>query len=239
MLTSFLKRIPLLQGLIDFVYPPICSGCGIYCEDEESICVDCLKRIDWWDAPLSLTDISFRPDRESDVGQQDTFPLFAAGGYSDPLQQIIIRYKFQGVTSPALLIARRIVEEFGDKIGQLAPASLVPIPLHPSREYLRGYNQATLFAGELSKLLDMPVDTGLLVRVKKRKPQSKLGKSKRAANIKSVFALTPEAVAPDRGERVILVDDVVTSGQTMFEARRVLAGAGCRVVGGIAMADAL
>jgi ComF family protein len=132
-----------------------------------------------------------------------------------------------------------LVELFGEKIQKLAPVSLVPIPLHPSREYVRGYNQAALFARELSGQLEMPVIDNLIIRVKKRKPQSKLNQSKREANIKNVFELAEEQLESDEARKVILVDDVVTSGHTMFEARRVLIAGGHDVVGAIAMARAL
>ena len=236
MLTSLFNRLPLPKGLVDFMYPPICAGCGSYFEAETGVCDDCRDRIDWSDQPAVLSDINFRPGAGDDSLQPDSFPLFAAGSYSDPLREIIIQYKFKGITGPAALVARRLTAEFEKKIQKLAPAVLIPIPLHPSREYVRGYNQATLFARELSRLLDMPMDDRVILRVKKRKPQSKLRKSKRAGNIRSVFELAPGAAETEGLERLILVDDVVTSGQTMFEARRVLTQAGLQVVGAIAMA---
>ncbi|MEW5796070.1 MAG: ComF family protein [Candidatus Zixiibacteriota bacterium] len=239
MLTELTERFPLLKGLLDFVYPPLCAGCGTYEENPDSICESCLRRIDWWDKSLVLTDVDLPPGDEDIGAPSESIPLFAAGSYVDPLQRIILQYKFHGAISVASLIARKVADRFGEPIRELGPTVLVPIPLHPSREYLRGYNQALIFADKLSEPLELPVDTNLLVRVKKRRPQSKLSKSKRAANIKSVFALSPYFDPAEPRSQVILVDDVVTSGQTLFEARRTLRDAGITVAGAIAMAHKL
>jgi len=239
MLTELLDRWPTLRGLVDFVYPPLCSGCGAYTETVGSICDRCVARIDWLDSPIPLTDIDFRPGASDDTGPPDSFPLFAAGDYADPLKQIVINFKFKGVTVPVETIATRVIDMFGEKIRKLAPAVLVPIPLHPSREYVRGYNQATIFASELARLLELSVNESLLYRVKKRRPQAKLKKDRRSANIRSVFEVELSSETEQSVDRVLLVDDVVTSGQTMFEARRCLMRAGYQVVGGIAMAHAV
>jgi ComF family protein len=188
---------------------------------------------------MPLTDIDFGPRSTDDSSEPDSFPLFAAGDYSDRLKQVVINFKFKGITAPADMVAGRVIEAYGDKIRKLAPAVLVPIPLHPSREYVRGYNQATIFATGLARRLDFGIDDTLLYRIKKRRPQSKLRKRQRAANIRSVFEVEWSSPADRPMDRVILVDDVVTSGQTMFEARRCLIRAGYRVVGGIAMAHAV
>ncbi|MCD6249744.1 MAG: ComF family protein [candidate division Zixibacteria bacterium] len=239
MLTEFLNRWPALRGLVDFVYPPLCSGCGAYTEAVGAICDCCVAQIDWLESPIPLTDIDFRPTASDNTGTPDSFPLFAAGAYANPLNQIVINFKFKGVTVPAESIAARVVDMFGEKIHKLAPAVLVPIPLHPSREYVRGYNQATIFATELARRLELSVNESLLYRIKKRRPQAKLKKHRRLSNIKSVFEVDLSSEADQPVDRVILVDDVVTSGQTMFEARRCLMRVGYQVVGGISMAHAV
>ena len=239
MLTGLVERFPTLKGLIDFVYPPLCAGCGAYAESPHCVCDQCLKKIDWWDEEIALTDVDFaHGGRETDARPQ-SFPAFVAASYVDPLRQIIIQYKFRGAVAIAPVISQRLCDQFGRKIQRLGPAVLVPIPLHPSREYERGYNQAKVFADELSGRLEIPVDAHLLIRVRKGRPQSRLTKSGRAVNIRSVFALAPGVDPAERCRRVILVDDVITSGQTVFEARRTLREAGFEVVGAVAMAHRL
>ena len=238
MLTELTERFPLLRGFLDFVYPPLCAGCREYTEMPGGICENCLTLIDWWDKSILLTDIDFRTKVELEDGEPDSFPLFAAGSYTGPLREVVVQYKFHGAKSVVPVVAERLAVRFGAEIRKLSPAVLVPVPLHPGREYVRGYNQALLLAEAVSPLLDLPVIDNLLFRVKKRRLQSRLGKSKRAANIRSVFALAAE-IDPDVCHRVILVDDVVTSGQTLFEVRRTLRAGGFRVVGAIAIAHRL
>ncbi len=236
MLTELLERSATFRGLLDFVYPPLCAGCNAYTEAVGAVCDSCVERIDWLDTPVPLTDIDFRPGSSDDSGKPNSFPLYAAGDYSDSLKQVVLNFKFKGITAPASMIAAKVVESFGKMISGLAPAVLLPIPLHPSREYVRGYNQAAVFASELAGRLGIGVNDTLLYRVKKRRPQSKLKKSRRSANIRSVFEVDLAAETDQSLHRVILVDDVVTSGQTMFEARRCLLRAGYQVVAAIAMA---
>ena len=188
MLTGLLDRFPLIRGLIDFVYPPLCAGCREYTETPGGICDRCLGRIDWWDKSILLTDVDFRTLSDWAGKEPASFPLFAAGSYVGPLREIVVRYKFHGATSVVPVVAERLVTQFGAEIQKLSPALLIPIPLHPSREYVRGYNQAVVLARAVSLLVDIPVVDDIIFRVKKRRPQSRLSKSKRAANIQSVLS---------------------------------------------------
>jgi ComF family protein len=236
MLTGLTERFPIIKGLLDFVYPPLCAGCGRFAESPDCICEQCLGRIEWWDSAIPLTDLDQTPGGLADDGRSRSFPAFIAASYVDPLRQIIIQYKFRGAVAIAPALAQRLCSQFEKQIKKLEPAVLVPIPLHPSREFDRGYNQATVFAEAVARLTEIPVDDSILVRVRKRRPQSRLGKSRRVANIRSVFALAPDVNSAEKCAQVILVDDVITSGQTVFEARRTLRAAGFEVVGAMAMA---
>ncbi len=221
--------------MLDFAFPPLCAGCGGFHEEEGDICDLCRSRIDWYQTPFML---ATKEPTSHDTGKASELQLFAAGDYSDPLREIIINFKFRGVTGIAGCLADKIVSQFGDGITKLGTVELVPIPLHPSREYSRGYNQATLLAEEIGRRLDIPVNDQTLVRTIRRKPQSRLKESDRERNIKGVFTLVdPET--QDNERNLVLVDDVVTSGQTVLEARRVLIKAGYRVPAVIAMAHGL
>ena len=149
------------------------------------------------------------------------------------MQDIIIQFKFRGITLPAKHFAPRVYQQFEKQLETLGAAIVIPVPLYPSREKFRGYNQAALFAQQIAQLLDLPVRDDILFRVKKREPQAKLELKKRARNIKGVFAISQDA---QEDKEVILVDDVVTSGATVMEARRVLEQDGYKVVAVVAIA---
>ena len=228
------------RAFLDFLFPPLCLGCGEYNNGKIDICDKCLEAVDKYENPFCL---NCRVEIPSDstgckICGEEAFILFAWGNYTDPLKQVIIQYKFREITSPSRIIAEAVSEQFGTLIKNLEVDLLVPIPLYPSREYQRGYNQATLFAGRLGEVLDIEVDDTILYRTEKRRPQARLNEYRRLRNIRGVFQV--DADREQRGgAKVILVDDVVTSGATVYEARRTLQKAGYSVPGVIAMAHGL
>lgn len=220
--------------LLDFVFPPLCLGCAEFTEAPEGICEACQAAIDSDPVPICLN--CLQPLQEQllcDVCGEWALPLFFCGAYVAPLDEIVKQLKFHGITSPAAFFARQLSERFAEQIANLNDAQLIPIALHPGREDARGYNQATLLAEALSENLGLPVDCRSLRRVRKRRPQAQLSLRKRVANIKGVFGALP----PSRpGVRSILVDDVVTSGITVMQAKQVLEESGHKVVAVIAIA---
>ena len=228
------KPVPWYHSVLDFVFPPLCLGCGAYVESGDPVCVACDDAIDTFSSAICLScGQNTMTGTSCPVCGDDSFSLYAFADYVDPMQEIIHQFKFKGIASPAGIFARRLCDEFGQQIVSLRPAALVPIPLHGSREYVRGYNQALLIAVELGRVLDLPVDQEILYRVKRRRPQSRLRQIERAKNISGVFAAYRES---ETGEKVILVDDVVTSGATVREARSELQEAGFNVPAVIALA---
>lgn len=112
----------------------------------------------------------------------------------------------------------------------------VPVPLHPRRLHERGFNQSALLAKCLSRRVGATFDAGNLRRVRYTKPQAGLEKAERKRNVKNAFELRePVAV---RGLRILLVDDVLTTGHTLNECARVLKRAEAREVHGLVVARA-
>ena len=229
-----IDKSPLMKGLLDFVLPPLCLGCGEFNDNHPGVCESCRRKIDAYEHPICLNCLETLPSAQNcPVCREKSVPLFAYGDYASPLQDIIIQFKFRGITSPANLFAPLLYEQYRRQLQSLIAEMLIPVPLYPSREKHRGYNQAALFAEQLAELLDLPVRKDILFRVEKRKPQAKLKFEKRTENIKGAFIVAEEA---ENGERVILVDDVVTSGATAKEARNELEKAGYRVCAMVAIA---
>jgi len=229
-----ITRQEWFEGLLDFVFPPICLGCGDFNESDSKICSACLQKIEPFEHPLCLNCQALVPQEVvCPVCLYDSVLLFAYADYKPPLKDIIIQFKFKGITSPAKTFAELVCEKFKDKFENLNADYLIPIPLHPVREYRRGYNQAELIAYQLSRITHIPVANERLHRIKRRQPQARLDFIKRLANIKGAFAAESGG---DEIEKVILVDDVVTSGATVLEAKKVLESAGFKVVGIISIA---
>lgn len=99
---------------------------------------------------------------------------------------------------------------------------IVPIPLHWRRKRKRGYNQAEIIAKNLEKLTGLPVDTRLIVRKKYTEPQKALDHKKRKKNLRGVFEVKRNL----SHKRILLIDDIYTTGSTIDEAAKVLLGKG-------------
>ncbi len=158
--------------------------------------------------------------------------MYVYGHYEDPLNQIVIQFKFRGISRVARVFGRLLDDRYRSRLESLEPDLIIPVPLHPSRENRRGYNQAALLARELTGELGVPMAEDRLRRARRRRPQSRMSRDKRANNVKGVF----KCEAPGAGENVLLVDDVITSGSTVAEARKVLQENGYKVVGAVAIA---
>ncbi|MFH1372477.1 MAG: ComF family protein [bacterium] len=234
MLPALLKKSPLLKGLIDFILPPLCLACGKFDEDAKGICPACRKLIDTYNQPLCLGCFATLPAGKTcpDCGGISV-PLYAYGNYTSPLQDVIIQFKFHGLTAPAALLAPPLYEQFQKELSDLKADLVIPVPLYPGRERRRGYNQAALFAEQISQLLKLPMRTDILHRTEKRKPQARLNFNMREKNVRDVFTVTDTS---EKTTRVILVDDVVTSGATAREACRELEQGGYHVCAVLAMA---
>ncbi len=105
---------------------------------------------------------------------------------------------------------------------------IIPVPLHPKRLRWRGFNQSLLLARQVSRLYEVPVDPFVLCRERETPPQTQLAEDERRKNVRGAFATYPGKLL--KGRRVLLVDDVYTSGATANECSRVLVRGGAREV---------
>jgi ComF family protein len=147
--------------------------------------------------------------------------------YSDALFEAIILMKYEEVTRLGFWFAGRLaqLEDFSAEAWR--PDAVVPVPLHPERRRERGYNQAELIARPLAKLLRIPLKAGLLIRTKSRPSQLLLSRHQRWESVRGAYA-APGRRAVDL--RVLLVDDVLTTGATLDACARALKKAGAASV---------
>ena len=155
-----------------------------------------------------------------------TAPYLMDGGVRD----IVFELKYRGIRALAPDVGASMARHL--ESSRMTPDLVVPVPLHRRRERERGYNQAALLARELSRRVGIPVAPALR-RVKDTPPQvDMVGLEERRANIDGAF----ECVADVRGRRILLVDDVVTTGSTMSACASPLKAAGAPKVWGLAFA---
>lgn len=146
--------------------------------------------------------------------------------YAAPMAQMVCRLKFQQGLEYARLLGELMAEHLAGLTSPL-PQALIPVPLHPKRMRRRGFNQAMELARPISRQLQIPVDTQLCMRSRHTLEQSQLSIEDRKRNVRRAFALHHDA---NTYGHVAIIDDVVTTGQTVNELARLLKKAGIKRV---------
>lgn len=157
----------------------------------------------------------------------------AACDYAWPWTDCIARFKFQGEPGWALPLAALMRAAPGAQAMLATSDLLLPMPLFAQRLRERGFNQALVLARQLA---GVPCDAYLLLRVRDTPPQTGLNRAQRLHNLRGAFALEPLRASAVQGRRVLLVDDVMTTGASLTAAAQVLRHAGAAHIGALVLA---
>lgn len=170
------------------------------------------------------------------LSAQKTFPFRLSRSalcYDEASKNLILAFKFMDRTENARLLAA-MLKVAGEDIFKAGVDVIVPVPLHYTRLVKRRYNQSALLARELGRYTGLPVDCFSLVRHRKTRPQVEFSGFERVRNVKNAFSVPhPEKLA---GKRVVLIDDVLTTGSTLKECAAALKKAGVRSVDALTVA---
>ena len=148
--------------------------------------------------------------------------------YKGSIKISLYRFKYSNKREYAKFFAKEAVRLYGMWIRQNGIELIVPIPMHKKKQRKRGYNQAESFARELSILTRIPIDTHLLERIKDTIPQKNLNKQERKNNLKNAFQTTKSIV--QYTQRILIVDDIYTTGSTMQAVTACLKEAGAEKI---------
>ncbi len=157
----------------------------------------------------------------------------AAVGYAYPWSELIARYKFGDMPGWSAALAGLLRSMPWVEPALEAADLLLPMPLSRQRLQQRGYNQALELARHLAPAKAVP---GLLLRIRDTPPQSALQRAERLRNVQGAFAVEPLRQTEVRGKRVVLLDDVMTSGASLFAAAQALRDAGAAHITGLVLA---
>jgi competence protein ComFC len=153
------------------------------------------------------------------------------------LVRAILLLKFENIDPLGKLFARWLAQLATEGGRAFQADVVVPVPLHRQRERERGYNQAALIAKPLAKLLRLPYKSVLLTRIRPRPDKHLLSYEERWESVRGAFATRPGSQVDNL--RVLLIDDVMTSGATLDSCAKTLRGAGARSVIGLTVARAV
>lgn len=214
--------------LLDQLYPPACAACASPIAAGDGLCAHCFARLVPITGPLCPVlgtpfDVDLGTDAVSTEALADPPPFArarAAVRYGAIAQSLVARLKYGDRTDMARFCAR-LMAGAGHEFWAARPL-LVPVPLHMSRVRFRRYNQSLLLARALGRQLGLDVDPFLVRRHRKTRSQIGLSGDGRARNVQGAFLAHTNAVMRLRGRRVVLVDDVYTTGATVKAVTRAL-----------------
>jgi ComF family protein len=237
----------ILTGIADLIFPPRCVSCSQVLEEHGPLpfCQKCTAGIRFIRSPLCpCCGIPF-PSREGEdrlcgeclVTQRPYTVARSIGLYQETLLKAIHLFKYRRRIGVGTILGKMMAGFAGEIWDMTVFSVIVPVPLHRRRLQERGFNQAVILAREIAKRFAIPLDFMTLKRVVFTKPQVDLDQKERSINVRGAFAVgNPSRIV---GKRILLVDDVYTTGSTLMECARALLAAKADSVAVLTLAKAV
>jgi len=232
----------VLQLARELVFPSICRLCANPADPGMPVCDACLSRMEFINARCDICGEAFTEGNTEHVCGDCALdrPVFEKARawvkFQDPVQIIIHDFKYRRGFYFADWMVTGMLEVFEREFAEDKFDVIIPVPLHWRRLLTRGYNQALILARPISWKLKIPIAPGALARAINNPPQVGLSRAKRIENMKKVFAVKKPGQI--KGKKILLVDDVITTGATVSEAAKVLGKAGAETVSVLAFGRA-
>jgi ComF family protein len=220
------------RAAVGLIYPPTCMACGQATADPHALCAGCWGAMGFITRPfcerlgtpfaLDIGGALLSPAAMADP------PVFsrarAVARHDGPARDLVLRLKFNDRPELSRLMAGLMVQAGAELLAEAD--ILVPVPLHRFRLWSRRFNQSMLLARLIGRAQGLPVLTNALQRVKRTRPQVGLSRPQRADNLQGALRTAPGAELHLRDRRVLLIDDVLTTGATANACARALLRAG-------------
>lgn len=225
---------PIIEAALAFLFPPVCQLCNESraTAAEGYVCATCSRRVRFVSQPFcercglpfegSITGL-FECSNCREMEFDFAFARSAVVA-RDAVLEVIHRYKYNRAMWFEPFLANLLVRAAAGELASDDWDVIVPVPLHPIKLREREFNQAEHLAGHLGRALGIPCNRSWLRRVERTRTQTLLSRSERSANVRNAFATVPGLKLD--GERVVVVDDVFTTGATTSACARVLKQAG-------------
>ncbi len=221
-----------LRLVLDFALPPLCPSCREPLADGAGLCASCWSKLSLIEPPYcARLGIPFVFDPGAGLLSMEAIanpPAYdrarAAVRYDDVASALVHQFKYGDRLDPAPMMGRWMARAGRELLADAD--ALIPVPLHWRRLWARRFNQSATLAGAISALCGVQVVYGGLKRIRATPQQVGLSKTERADNVQGVFRVPGENKPEIVGRRLVLVDDVLTSGATVDACARALLRAG-------------
>lgn len=218
------------KDLLNFVFPPVCTGCNSRYEGRHLICDSCLRILE---ESIQISVQKERQDFQHLMAKKYFDEIVTCWEYTPLLEKLIHCFKYQRGRRLGRFLGTTAAEGVWDSLEMDQNTILTPVPLHIGRHRERSYNQSDILCRCFGSLLSLPVKNRILLRIKDTLTQTKLSADQRHHNVNDAFRTRRSTHL--QGKTVILVDDVVTTGSTMNSCARCLKQAGAGRVIGLAL----
>lgn len=231
--------LSLAEGFLDLIYPSniYCICCGNIIDDSRpySLCDTCVRSLKWANGRTcsccgKLIQDDYLPSLCTDCRERRHLfrKGFACVEYGTAERDILHRFKYKDKA----YLGRKLAEIMRDRIlpEEIQPDLILPVPMYKKKEKLRGYNQAAVLAKQLARLMEVPYYGNLLLRSSNTEAMSRLGAAERSRNVQEAFTVSAQKSGILRGKRILLVDDIFTTGSTADACTEALHNAGASEV---------
>ncbi len=232
----------IIDSLLAFLFPPYCLLCdSLLGGAERIVCNHCWARLEIisdrfcqvcgspWGSRRMICDACLKGDYHFSFNR-------SLGPFNPEYQTLIHHLKYERMTNLAPRLGEKLLFLLRAEPRFVPAQGLVPVPLHPTKLRERGYNQSLLLAQAVSQGSGIPLIDDALIKVRRTKSQTKLSLEERVENVKGAFEVKSRERV--KGKRLIIIDDVLTTGSTLNSCAEALREAGAQEVYGLTLAIA-
>jgi len=213
------KKIDILPKILSIIYPQVCLICGRPVQKE--ICNKCELMLNRQLA-LGIDDYTLNNEKEFD----EHMYLYA---YDGIIRKLILQYKFQEKSYLYKIFVKNLKNNKKMYLFLKKYDIIIPVPISKKRIKQRGYNQSSLLALEISKVFNIEYNDNSLIKSKHTESQSSLNKEERIKNVENVYSVKNQEKILNK--KILLLDDIYTTGSTVNECSKVLKQEGAKNIG--------
>jgi len=216
----------MINDFFNLIFPKLCCACNnTLLKNEEIVCLNCV---------INLPKTNFHQDKDNPVSKVfwgrveiEMATSFYAFSKKSKVQSLLHNLKYKGIKEVGFVVGELFGFELNESDYYKEIDVIIPVPLHKNKLKKRGYNQSEWIAKGLSKSMKVPVNAKSLYRKLDSETQTKKSRYNRWENVGEIFGVSDDSI---NGKRVLLVDDVVTTGATLEACAHVLLENNCKVL---------